>query len=378
VAAALDISEDAVKQRLARGRVLLTEHIERSMRAALHFSAPGRAFTVGVLAAISALSVSAKAAALGATAVKGGTGVKLAGICGALIGPVLMVAGNYFSYRIGMESARTEGERAHIRRFYLRLVVMMIGFNVIGAAAIWGGLQYRPLLGPAIVVLAVSFVALLGWNMVASNVERRRLLQQRQVLGIPLREAPLWEYRSRFEIFGLPFIHLRFGNSFAGREKAVKAWIAAGDRAFGVLFAFGALAVAPVAVGGMALGLCCWGGLAAGVLALGGVGFGWWVFGGVVFGWEAFGGCALGWHAAMGGVAVARDFALGAIAAAAQGNNAMAREWMRHQAYFRTLAGLDDWIQWLNLLWVIPVLQWWRVVKKRRKESSASSAGVTP
>ena len=71
VADALDISEDVVKQRLARGRILLTRHIEQALRAGLRNSAPGRAFTLTVLAALPFAATTAKAATIGAVA-KGG------------------------------------------------------------------------------------------------------------------------------------------------------------------------------------------------------------------------------------------------------------------------------------------------------------------
>ena len=56
VAASLDLSEDAVKQRLARGRKLLQESVLAFVEGALSRSTPGRVFTVGVLAALPALA----------------------------------------------------------------------------------------------------------------------------------------------------------------------------------------------------------------------------------------------------------------------------------------------------------------------------------
>jgi RNA polymerase sigma factor (sigma-70 family) len=78
VAESMELSEDAVKQRLTRGRVMLTEHLERVLRTGLRKSAPGEAFTLGVLSALPGLTISAKAAALGATAGKGSTAAKAA------------------------------------------------------------------------------------------------------------------------------------------------------------------------------------------------------------------------------------------------------------------------------------------------------------
>jgi len=60
--------------------------------------------------------------------------------------------------------------------------------------------------------------------------------------------TPVWEYRSRFELLGLPLIHVRFGGSLGGRiedrlkrsMKPLKAWFAVTDTfAIGGFFAYG-------------------------------------------------------------------------------------------------------------------------------------------
>jgi RNA polymerase sigma factor (sigma-70 family) len=76
VAQGLELSEDAVKQRLSRGRKLLHEQVLVFVEGALERTNPDRAFTAGVLAALPALAA-AKAATAGATAAKSGTAIKL-------------------------------------------------------------------------------------------------------------------------------------------------------------------------------------------------------------------------------------------------------------------------------------------------------------
>ena len=137
---------------------------------------------------------------------------------------------------------------------------------------------------------------------------------------------PAWEYCSARRLLGWPLLHARMGTGLSRDQTPVKAWIAAGNHAIGLLFAFGGVAIAPFSIGGLAIGLVPFGGLAFGVLALGGLGIGYWTFGGIVVGWQAFGGCAVGWNAAVGGFALARDFAMGALAQAAQANNAAAKK----------------------------------------------------
>src|SRR5882757_8143513 len=70
VAQNLELTEDAVKQRLSRGRKLLHEQVLAFVEGALEKTAPGKTFTFGVLAALPALTYSAKAATVGAAAAK--------------------------------------------------------------------------------------------------------------------------------------------------------------------------------------------------------------------------------------------------------------------------------------------------------------------
>ena len=137
VAAALDLSEDAVKQRLSRGRKLLAEEVAAFVEGALERTNPGKAFTFGVLAALPALTISAKAATIGATAAKGSASAKAAGamsLFAAIFGPLLIVFGNYLGYRIGLEEARSEVERGHIKSFYRKILLWTFGLFAIFAA----------------------------------------------------------------------------------------------------------------------------------------------------------------------------------------------------------------------------------------------------
>jgi hypothetical protein len=114
------------------------------------------------------------------------------------------------------------------------------------------------------------------------------------------------EYQSRLRPFGLPLVHIAIGGDGASRRGVAAGWIAIGDVALGVLFAFGGAAFGSVSLGGFAFGLVPIGGVALGLLALGGVGVG------VV----ACGGAAVAVHLAVGGVAIARDYAIGGLALA--------------------------------------------------------------
>jgi RNA polymerase sigma factor (sigma-70 family) len=380
VAEELELSEDAVKQRLSRGRKLLTEEVAAFVEGTLKRTNPGKAFTVGVLAALPAFTISAKAATIGAAAAKGSATAKAAaatGLAGVILTPILGFFGNWISYRIGMEDARSNRQREHIRSFYRRLVSCIIGFFVVYALLMFWArrmLQTHSLLFVGLIIgLALAYVLAIVAQTIWWFRVRSKFVDEPAEEGMATSPAkPAWEYRSQFNLLGLPFVHIRIGGGLAVQHKPVKAWIAVGDCAIGVLFAFGGMAIAPWSVGGCAIGLAAWGGFAAGLLALGGLGLGVWSFGGLAIGWQAFGGCAVAWNAAVGGVAVARDFVLGGITHAAQANNEIAGQAIWSKAFFQNAQIVLRHLAWLNLLWLVPLIQWWRTVSRRAKQLSAT------
>jgi RNA polymerase sigma factor (sigma-70 family) len=374
VAAALDLTDDAVRQRLSRGRGMLHERVARTVESALRRSAPGGMFVVGVLAALPALSLSAKAATLGAAAAKGGAAAKTAaavGLGSALLTPLLHIFGLWIGYRASLESAGSDRERGFVKGFYRWLGASILGFSILLLALISQGprlLAADPhvFIGLAIALglaYAVAIAALTFWTFRI----RRRLLAERTAQDLAAEpDRPLWEYRSPWRLLGLPFIHIRIGDRLTA---PIKAWIASGNCAFGVLFAFGGLAVAPISLGGCAIGLFSFGGFAAGALVLGGFGVGLWSFSGMAIGWQAFGGCVLAWNSAVGGIAIARDFALGGLAHATQANNAVAEHFVETQPFFRASQRIAPYIFWLNLLWVGPLLWQRRFIARLEKPS---------
>ena len=106
VAQALELSEDTVHQRLSRGRKLLHEQVLAFVEGALERTSPGKAFTIGVIAALPVvLTTSAKAATLGAAAAKGSFAAKAvagAGLANAVLGPLLGIVGPWIQYRMSL------------------------------------------------------------------------------------------------------------------------------------------------------------------------------------------------------------------------------------------------------------------------------------
>ncbi|HEX2095182.1 MAG TPA: zinc ribbon domain-containing protein [Longimicrobiaceae bacterium] len=105
-----------------------------------------------------------------------------------------------------------------------------------------------------------------------------------------------YEYRSRWEIFGWPLLHVAQGvDPVTHRPRVARGVIAIGNIAVGV-FAAGGIAMGGVTLGGISLGLLAFGGIAVGAVALGGM--------------------ALGLYLAIGGMAASLQYAVGGLALA--------------------------------------------------------------
>ena len=85
VAQALDLSEDAVKQRLSRGRKLLHKEVLAFVEGTLERTNPGKTFTLGVLAAVPLFAVSASVATAGITTAQGSAGTKGTGVIAKIL-----------------------------------------------------------------------------------------------------------------------------------------------------------------------------------------------------------------------------------------------------------------------------------------------------
>ncbi|MDR3403306.1 MAG: sigma-70 family RNA polymerase sigma factor [Chthoniobacter sp.] len=336
VAAALELTEDTAKQRLSRGRKLLQEQVALFVEGALRMSTPGRAFTLGVLASLPLTKTSATAATLGTAAAKSGAsivGIGLLGVCSALLGPVVGGLGAWFGIKASLDGAESEEERKLIRSYVTQMIVLVVGFLVF-----WGlAIPFHDRLGHDYTWLAVTLVAgvpilygaLLAILIVRFKRAHSRLVKQRTTqpdAELAARHAEAWktfEYKSAWTLLGLPLVHIRTGRRYGEKLCPAIGWIAIGDVAIGVLIAIGGLSVGGISIGGASIGLMAIGGASLGVFAFAGIALGLWgATGGLVIAYLAHGACALGWHAAEGGMAVARDFALGESAYATHATHA--------------------------------------------------------
>jgi RNA polymerase sigma factor (sigma-70 family) len=359
VASALELSDAAVKQRLSRGRALLRSELTGVMQSVLERSRPGLAFTTGVLAALPAAAPpSATAAVLASVATGEGAGTK--GALGALghwvlLGPAIGLLAGLLGTRAAASTARSEGERRvilrHARHMVIFCWVMSIGLAVVLSQA---GHLY-PVSPVGLIAGALLWTgALLGVVLITGRRLDRDVVHIRAATGtgdeafvaaVSARggrvAGPLC-YRSRIRVLGLPLVHVASGDidGDAGTRRAI-GWLAVGDVAVSPLFAFGGFAVAPIACGGVTVGLLSlslWG-IALGVIA----------FGSIAVGFRALGLVAVGWDVAVGGAAVAHDYALGVFASAAQTDRHVVEAWLSQQWFSAPLAAFAFHAHWIIL-----------------------------
>ncbi len=135
VAHDLELSEDAVKQRLSRGRKLLQEQFLAFVAGALKQTTPGKTFTLGVMASLPLLAVTAKAATATATAAKGGAMAKATGAGAflqalAALSPILLLGG-FFGFKMGGDARRSAQQRESVATFWRIIVGCLAAFVVL-------------------------------------------------------------------------------------------------------------------------------------------------------------------------------------------------------------------------------------------------------
>ena len=336
MAAELDLSVDTTKQRLSRGRKILKRAMISFVEETLTKSKPGIGFTAGVLAAITSLTPTAKAAVLGAGAAKTGTIFKLATLL-TLLATFSGVISAFFGLRASLDQSRTQQERQHAYKvvaiFFLVAIFYVLGMFSLKYFALNGdgNLQLYATASQLLVLFFVVSYLLLVYRM----FEQTQKLRVRERIFNPQafhhkadkKGSKKREYISQLNLFGTPLFHFQFGRQEVDDKPAV-GWIAGGDKAYGLLFAWGGVAIAPISVGIVSVGIVSIGAVGFGLIGIGTVGIGIISFGASAIGYKAYGSLsALGWESAWSnGFSIAKDAAIAPVAYATQINNDQAAD----------------------------------------------------
>jgi RNA polymerase sigma factor (sigma-70 family) len=136
VANVLSISEDAVRQRLSRGRALLNERVAKVIQNGLRHSGPANTFAIAVVAGLPALAAAttAKGALVGMATTRSGEAAGFMGILksiGFFAGLVAIPAilGSYFGHKLGQDAGghrQRSKAAAKFWRFFIRGLVLFL------------------------------------------------------------------------------------------------------------------------------------------------------------------------------------------------------------------------------------------------------------
>ncbi|MGA2557654.1 MAG: sigma-70 family RNA polymerase sigma factor, partial [Verrucomicrobiota bacterium] len=184
VARELDLTEEAVRQRLTRGRRLLQEEVLAFVEGALEKTAPGTAFTVAVVAALPMAVTSAKAASVGAAVAKGGAAAKSAFSLAALGSLAAMVGAMLFSWKTAVDETKSPPER----RLMARAGWFQMVFLVLSLAATFYCL---PRLARHPVAMWTGFALLLLANVIVGVVMFYQVMRRR--MEIVLEEGTMFD-----------------------------------------------------------------------------------------------------------------------------------------------------------------------------------------
>ena len=383
VAMALDISVDAVKQRLHRGRELLRSQLTMTVEGILMRTQPSPVFTAKVMAGAMALATSFKlvsgtaSAAMTSVAAKSATaslaattskgvlaGATASGVAGSVLGSGLGLGGAFLGGWLPAQLAPTQTESNLLRQVGRKTFIAALLYTVtlLAASLLFfiknGWIAYIVVVASA--TIAFSLYLTIACLQAQTQLKRLRadadpMLDpntsplRRKVEAMGLHQLQGRRFTSEWKILGVPLLDVYFSDPMMSNEQTAPSrqafgWVALGDRATGILFAYGGIAKGLIAFGGLAMGGLAVGGLSIGGLALGGGAVGWLAVGGLGMGYDAIGGMAIGWHSAAGGGAIANhiavgggawanDFAIGGGAVAKEVNTPLARQVADAESY---------------------------------------------
>ncbi len=191
IAQSLEISEAAVRQRLSRARAMVKQEVAGVVERGLRSTRPSQAFTVAVMASLSAVTPSVATAAVGSGVAAKSSGFLLS--TSIFIGPVLGLLGGIYGTWLSIKHTDSSTERRFMVRFAWAIWLMIIVFlAVLMAAPVL--LQDRLstagfLLAEAAIILAyiVVLVPMILWGN-----KRQKTIRQKQgspELGLVMRHA---------------------------------------------------------------------------------------------------------------------------------------------------------------------------------------------
>src|SRR5206468_196849 len=133
--------------------------------------------------------------------------------------------------------------------------------------SVFGPRTHPVLLTVSFVIVTTGFgtgllVPITRANRIRSRIRLEEAANLSQGISLPTKpwQSRPFEFHSRWTLLGLPLVHIRMEVVQGGKTLPAVGWFALGNIAYGVVFAFGGLAVGTISVGGCAVGLLAVGG----------------------------------------------------------------------------------------------------------------------
>jgi RNA polymerase sigma factor (sigma-70 family) len=166
VAKQLELSEEAVKQRLSRGRNMLKEQVAAIVETTIRRTGPSMLFTAAVVAAVPSIAPQVVSASIAATAAKGSLMAKSAPLIstmGWILGPLLGFVGAIVALRPDLKNTSRRERRFSIWTGSLQAAYSLVFITFSIALVIWWGLFLgRPLWPWPIIVICMVLMLLPG------------------------------------------------------------------------------------------------------------------------------------------------------------------------------------------------------------------------
>jgi len=195
IAASLALTEEAVRQRLSRGRKMLKAEVEKQVESVLEATGPGEYFTVGVLASLSMLvtapevfaatsaagSASAAAKSTGGVPLFAGIGAYLYTLINAVFFPLAIFFGAVFGAWNGIRNSPTLRSRRFMLKAAIYQTMMGLSLTVFFVVFIKGCQLFMPgmhgdsAMGKFVQVFCFAWMILIGlYCVISSYVINRR------------------------------------------------------------------------------------------------------------------------------------------------------------------------------------------------------------
>lgn len=128
LAQSLDLTEEAARQRLSRGRKLLQEEVQGFVERTLRRTAPGEGFSAAVLAALPTGPMTVA----GAGAASKGAAMAKSGLLGMWLAPLVGIGGGLGAHWLIIRAAPTARERRLKTLAFAALWVFVLGWSIAG------------------------------------------------------------------------------------------------------------------------------------------------------------------------------------------------------------------------------------------------------